>query len=181
METFVTSDQHFGHRNIIRHCSRPFSSVFEMNQYMIAYWNNTVTNNDIVYHLGDFGLAPQNVLQKIFRQLNGKKIILVKGNHDKSDKWMLEIGFDEVHKYIDLKLEKKKIFMGHVPMYTIYHDIMICGHIHKAAKINGNIVNVGVDVWDYRPVSLDTLIKLKLDRSKTKYMITEIEGENNER
>ena len=35
MKVFVTADNHFYHKNIIKYCKRPFNSVREMNEYMI--------------------------------------------------------------------------------------------------------------------------------------------------
>ena len=51
---YFSSDHHFFHANVIRYCNRPFGSVQEMNEALILNWNKTVTNDDIVYHLGDF-------------------------------------------------------------------------------------------------------------------------------
>lgn len=50
---YYTADQHFGHSNIIRFCERPFSTVEEMDEVLINNWNETVSDNDIVYILGD--------------------------------------------------------------------------------------------------------------------------------
>ena len=71
MKTFLTSDNHFSHYNIIRYCNRPFSSVEEMNQTMISRWNAKVSPGDIVIHLGDFALASKNEIGQIRNQLNG--------------------------------------------------------------------------------------------------------------
>jgi len=79
--TFFTSDTHFYHENIIKYCSRPFSSVDEMNKAMIDNWNNVVGKNDIVWHLGDFCFGKKDNIMEIFPKLNGK-INLVMGNHD---------------------------------------------------------------------------------------------------
>jgi calcineurin-like phosphoesterase family protein len=51
---FFTSDTHFYHTNIIKYCNRPFSSVEEMNQKLIENWNNTISEHDTIFHLGDF-------------------------------------------------------------------------------------------------------------------------------
>jgi len=50
---YFTADHHFGHANIIRHCSRPFSSVAEMDASLLENWNSCVGQNDTVYILGD--------------------------------------------------------------------------------------------------------------------------------
>ena len=50
---FFTADHHFGHANIIRHCSRPFHSVEEMDGALLERWNAAVGQQDTVYILGD--------------------------------------------------------------------------------------------------------------------------------
>ena len=53
---YFTSDTHFNHANIIEYCpdSRGhFSSVEDMNESIIEYWNLTIPPNATVYHLGD--------------------------------------------------------------------------------------------------------------------------------
>ena len=59
---FAISDTHFGHSNIIKYCDRPFHSVSEMNEKLIDNWNNIVTEQDHIYHLGDvyFGTDTSN-------------------------------------------------------------------------------------------------------------------------
>ena len=81
MRVFVIADTHFWHKNIIDYCDRPFNSVEEMNSTLIKNWNKTVTNNDIVIHLGDVGLGPKEKIAPIVQSLKGRKI-LVMGNHD---------------------------------------------------------------------------------------------------
>lgn len=80
--TWFTSDTHFGHQNIIRYCDRPFSNTDEMDEAIIANWNEVVAPEDTVYHLGDVALgAIAESLPKVAR-LNGYKICVL-GNHDR--------------------------------------------------------------------------------------------------
>ena len=78
---YFISDTHFHHHNIINYCNRPFKDVNEMNKIIINNWNNIVTENDTVYHLGDFCLFSDEEIKNIFNKLNGNKI-LIRGNHE---------------------------------------------------------------------------------------------------
>ena len=80
---FLTSDTHFNHLNILRYESetRPFSSIEEMNEAIIANWNSVVSPEDTVYHLGDFFMGRYDAIEDILDRLNGT-IKLIRGNHD---------------------------------------------------------------------------------------------------
>ena len=54
METFFIADCHFGHKNIIKYCDRPYSSVEEMDETILNNINKTVFPSDTLYILGDF-------------------------------------------------------------------------------------------------------------------------------
>ena len=45
--TWFTADHHFGHRNVIRFCNRPFETVEEMDRTMIDNWNAVVRPDDV--------------------------------------------------------------------------------------------------------------------------------------
>lgn len=171
MQIFFTSDTHFYHKNVIEYCNRPWASVEEMNEGLIERWNAKVTQEDIVFHLGDVAFCGTDRLKPIMDRLNGTEI-LVKGNHDRSDTAMLASGFSYVMKSLDLLLplefdESKfgtAIYLHHQPILDFaetssyqncrYH---FCGHVHNKWKRQGNIINVGVDVWNYEPVTLEEI------------------------
>ena len=75
MRTFLISDTHFGHENIIKSCGRPFNSFTDMNNTIINDWNAVVEPDDIVYCLGDWNFSGgKNSPLKVIdyeRQLNG--------------------------------------------------------------------------------------------------------------
>lgn len=73
---FYVADTHFGHEAIIGHCSRPFSSVSQMDDAMVDAWNSVVSNQDLVYHLGDFSVPDIFYAADIFDRLNGRKILV---------------------------------------------------------------------------------------------------------
>lgn len=172
MQIFFTSDPHYGHANIIKYCSRPFSSVEEMNEAMIQKWNAVVGPGDTVYVLGDFSMGPkENVF--IRKRLNGK-VILIKGNHDKKDALLKEAGFDEIHRKLEIEVDGYKLYLAHIPMHLdagdryypsdlkttppVYYDYFLCGHVHDKWKRQGKTINVGVDVSDFTPLTLAQLL-----------------------
>ncbi len=79
---FFTSDLHFGHRNVITFCNRPYSDVKEMECELINNWNKVVSERDIVFSLGDmFWFNDKKMMTRVLNQLNGKNIYLIMGNH----------------------------------------------------------------------------------------------------
>src|SRR5665213_2000698 len=54
MQNHFTADNHFGHESIITLSQRPFATVEEMDEAMIANWNAVVQRGDNVWHVGDF-------------------------------------------------------------------------------------------------------------------------------
>lgn len=159
METkiFFTSDTHFDHTNIIKYCNRPFQDTDEMNREMVTRWNKTVQPLDTVYHLGDFALTSTERCKHFLTLLNGK-IILIRGNHDKKLQHMKDvIGFKEVYEKMEVDLGKYgKWLVQHHPIKT--HKKLLCGHIHDRWTRLGWTINVGVDVWDFTPRTIEELV-----------------------
>lgn len=79
-KVWFVSDLHFGHKNVISYCNRPYENIHEMHEALIKIWNSTVKKGDTVYVLGDFSLAPK-WSQIVVPLLKGNKI-LISGNHD---------------------------------------------------------------------------------------------------
>ena len=75
-QIYFWSDPHVGHRNIIEYCNRPFNSVEEMNEGLIANYNARVRPNDIVYVLGDLFFCDAKEARQILHRLNGMKRLM---------------------------------------------------------------------------------------------------------
>lgn len=161
MKEWFTSDDHFGHAKVIEYCNRPFKDVEEMNRVMAERWNARVAPEDTVYHLGDFAMGPAADLDGYRSKLNGR-IILIKGNHDRSTGRMLAAGFNEVTGVRYMEIDGVKLFLHHQPLHMdVWHlkaDFHLCGHVHKEFARQGPIINVGVDVRDFEPKSLKELL-----------------------
>jgi len=151
MAIFFTSDNHFGHHNIIAYCGRPFKNVDHMDRVMIENWNSIVKPEDTVFHLGD--MAFHKKVPQYIEQLNGN-IIWVKGNHDKSK--------DVLIREMIIKYGGREWTLIHDPAFTMANNV-ICGHVHEKWKIrlikDRTIVNVGVDVWDFKPIQMTDILK----------------------
>ena len=157
---FFTSDTHFFHDNIIKYCNRPYANSLEMNEALVRNWNGVVGVEDKVYHLGDFSMGGKPRVAEALSQLNGYKI-LIKGNHDFSVEFMRNAGFREVYSNLVIDTEYGKIYLNHIPSpSTLWSDAEyhFCGHVHEKWKRDGNVINVGTDVWDYTPRTLKEIL-----------------------
>ena len=171
-DVFFTSDHHFDHFNVIEYAKRPFKDVNHMNERMIEIWNETVPSGSTVCYLGDFSLGKKSL--HFVKRLNGKKILL-SGNHDECFKQKpgkiqlyLDAGFDQVlfgNQFLyGFNCCHFPYYEDHTPTlrYTNHRpkdngDWLLCGHIHDLWKIKNKQINVGVDVWDFKPVHHDIL------------------------
>ena len=155
-KTWFTSDTHFGHANILRFCARPFESVEAIDAAMIANWNATVRPDDVIWHLGDFAFRNARSPDDYLRRLNGRKH-LVHGNHDtaatrSSTGWVSSQPFAEV------SIEGFRLVFLHYGMRVWPGDrrgaLHLYGHSHGNLPGDRQSLDVGVDVWDFRPVGL---------------------------
>jgi calcineurin-like phosphoesterase family protein len=155
---FFTADCHFGHKNIINYCNRPFKSIEEMDETLINNWNNKVSNNDVIYHIGDFCFGnAKNYIEK----LNGEKHFLL-GDHDKP---LHNINKNSaiIHKEMILKLtiEEVKLILCHWCMrvwpLSHYNSIHLFGHSHGSLEARGQSRDVGVDNNNFSPLSINDI------------------------
>lgn len=156
-EYFFTADQHWGHTNILRLCNRPFYSVDEMNEVMIAKWNARVGLKDVVYHLGDF--AWKNRAAWFRSRLHGT-IWLIQGNHDGTINPSRD-GFVSARQMNIIEIGDTHIVLCHYPLeewegaFRGYWHLH--GHCHGRARIAERRLDVGVDAWDFQPVAFDEI------------------------
>jgi calcineurin-like phosphoesterase family protein len=159
MQTYFTSDTHFGHVNIIEYEKefRPFSTVEEMNEALIENWNKVVKPNDRVYHLGDFCFGPHNI--QIAGRLNGQKR-LVMGNHDKYPAQEYLKYFDKIY---GVKFWEKCI-LSHIPVHIrqMHGKMKRCllnvhGHMHSKNMPELEYFNVSVEKHNLTPVHADII------------------------
>lgn len=84
---FFTSDMHYGQAceswDIPLWKNRGYNSLQEHDAAMIQGWNGRITDNDIVFHLGDFtfGRNAEANMQFLLENLHYKELYLLFGNH----------------------------------------------------------------------------------------------------
>jgi len=148
MNYWVTADYHFNHTNIIKYCNRPFKNVDEMNETIIKRHNELVSTDDVVYFVGDFCF--HSLPGEWIRRLNGTFVFIL-GNHDGSIRSKIES--------MDIRYRNQLIHLTHEPMNARCECINFVGHVHekwtfKNNQINTILINIGVDVWDFKPVKI---------------------------
>lgn len=82
MARWFTSDLHIGHARINELAGRPFASVAEADEELIARWNAVVGPRDDVWILGDLALGPIAESLPKAKELAGRKHLVI-GNHDR--------------------------------------------------------------------------------------------------
>ena len=174
---FFSSDLHIWHYNIIKYAGRPFTHLDAMHSYIIKKHNSVVGIEDTWHCLGDFAFASIYKQTDFLSKLNGKKKILYLGNHDRKPEVMKSIGFDEVYDTpVDWEYGGIKFRISHYPFGPEDHggitprfmdrrpsvegcDWLLCAHVHEKWKILRNMLNVGVDIWDFTPQSIIQIIQ----------------------
>lgn len=169
---YFTSDTHFCHEKVIREYGRPFKDVEEMNCKLIENWNSVVSDDDVIFHLGDFCMGTPDDWHRILKQLHGKKYLIL-GNHE------IRYYKDEFAGYFELVTDQMQILVDNQPIYLNHFPFMayggarknvwqLFGHIHLNAAGLGDDAgcrerffpcqwDVGVDNNDFRPVSYKSL------------------------
>lgn len=159
-KTFFTSDTHWQHGKIIEFCKRPFKDVHEMDEGMIARWNEVVGPEDTVWHCGDVALGNQKNVASILSRCNGKKH-LIWGNHD-DRKIISGLGcFETMQDVAEIKVDGERVFLSHFA-HRVWNKsyrgtFHVFGHTHAGLSAMGRSIDVGVDNWDFYPVTLDQI------------------------
>lgn len=189
---YFTSDPHYYHENVIKFCGRPFANANEMNEKMIQEWNSIVTPDDTVYCLGDFSLAFRPVEVITPRLMGTKHLVpgnhdfchsyhKRSRNPERLETWMQKYrdnGWNVLPEQTELDIPGVGIVqMCHHPyiLDTTHGDDkyekwrpnddgrwLLCGHVHQNWKFKDKMINVGVDVWDFKPVSIEEIKKIIL-------------------
>jgi calcineurin-like phosphoesterase family protein len=170
MKVFIIADTHFNHTNIATYCDRPAN----FTGMLIKRWNERVTQEDTVIHLGDVAIGPKNTTEFQVRSLNGRKI-LIRGNHDRSEScsWFMDHGFD----FACDGMMFRNMWLTHEPATSRPSgcELNIHGHLHNiwgkkvpAKNQEGFVVNhrlhnawqrlFAIEYTNYYPIEFDEFV-----------------------
>lgn len=173
MSTFLTGDTHFGHANIIRFCKRPFTDVDDMREGLIRNWNSVVNKQDLVWHVGDFGMSlPDKEMLELFHALNGRKRLII-GNHDVDRRGRLTQALARLPwdapptHHAEIKHDGHRIILSHyaglVWNNMHYGSLQAYGHSHGNLPGLPGSIDVGVDAQDYSPIPAEEFVRQALE------------------
>jgi len=156
-----------------------------LDTFLIDRWNGTVGADDEVWVLGDIVMGKLDTTLGLISELQGR-IVLVPGNHDRA--WLgnphrgdwfdryLDAGVDRIidaPATIELA-DGTVVGVDHFPYQGDSGDqdryldwrpvdqgrVLLHGHVHSRWRTNGHMINVGVDVWDYTPLTENQVIEV---------------------
>jgi len=167
MAVFFTSDTHFGDTRVLRLDRRPFASLHEHDEALIAGWNEVVGRHDEVWHLGDF--VGHRLIERgeaLLHRLNGTKHLII-GNNDPAGT-LSAAGWASVGHYREMTVEGVEVVLCHYPFRTWNRMgkgvIDLHGHSHGLLKPVPRQFDVGVDAH-FRPMRTGEIVSVPRSRS----------------
>ena len=162
--TWVWSDLHLRHANIIKHCKRPFANARDMDRTMVTVWKSVVGADDTVLNGGDVALAGSlgESGRARISEAPGRKILVV-GNHDFNRRSGLldAAGHGIATGILSIDTDPPMV-LTHVPMSVLPSGwVNLHGHVHNNEPLRDTPhINVCVEHTEYRPLPLESLLTL---------------------
>lgn len=170
---FLISDLHLNHEPILRYESKTrgkmFNTIKEHDDFLIDNINSVVGKDDILIIAGDFCFGDKNIMTKYLNMINCERVELILGSHDRSESFMLSVGFSKVHRYPILI---NNLLISHEPIMIARHTssmINVHGHIHSKQfnfgkikydespdNFHWNLCPESPDM-NYKPINIDEL------------------------
>jgi len=181
---YITSDTHFGHKNIVRgttnwrtqdgkvpvDSTRDFQTIEQMNERLIDGINHFVGQDDTLIMLGDVSFGGFDNIGIFLERLVCHNIHLILGNHDhhiENNRDFVKERFLSVQHYMEININDRNFVLCHYPLQS-WHGmnkgvIHLHGHVHLPENCkfgNGKKMDVGVDGNGMDPYSIDEIIKI---------------------
>lgn len=193
-QIFFTSDTHYGHKNICRGVSnwrdengnvpisqtRDFKTLDHMNDVIVNSINNSVGEDDILFHDGDWSFGGFENIEEFRNRINCKNIHLILGNHDhhiERNRDNIQRLFSSVNQYLRLQISVNpgsKLYLGNYDFVLMHYPIaswhnmndgviQLHGHVHlppnkKLSK--GKAMDIGMDGNNMDVYSLGEIINI---------------------
>lgn len=155
MTTWFISDIHFGDDRF-KMLNRPFLNLNEQHNTIITNWNNSIKNDDVVWVLGDVSVTDEHV--KLIEKLNGNKHLII-GNYDEYRLELLKPYFKTIQLNKTIQISTGEfLYLNHYPEKSSKELFNLTAHIHSLWKVQRNMINVSVEVWNFKPVSEEEII-----------------------
>ncbi len=164
MTVYYVSDTHFGHSGLLSARMarpRPFTSIEEHDEALIAAWNNRIRPGDTVWHLGDFAYGCSAArCREVFSRLHGIKH-LVRGNHDAARTTSLPWASQQDRATVtDRRVTFVLDHYAHRTWNGSHRGVLhLYGHSHGSLPGTGASLDVGVDCWAWRPVTTPEILE----------------------
>jgi len=154
------SDTHFGHKNVIEYCDRPYEGLDHMLDDIRIKYNNKVGENDVCIWLGDVAFMGTEKTNEILQTFNGTKILVI-GNHDMVKKKPKKMDFLQQHLIFEIDHKSTPLILTHYPMDNCPEPYFnVHGHVHNSASDdNLKQINVCVENTGYEPIHIDTILE----------------------
>lgn len=177
---YFTSDTHFGADafNILAREMRPFNTPLDYTYYQINMWNKQASEDDTIYHLGDYfnyngqekdWLSGINTVKEV-----NAKIVLIVGNNEerviaeffnndfeKFKQYCIDLGFKDVLKELHIIIDERQIYLNHYPKNHKDEHVNLFGHTHRQTGIwKPYGLNVGTDLNHFRLYSQEDILAL---------------------
>lgn len=168
--------------------------VDAMNRELLDRYNSVVSDDDEVWFVGDLALGRLQTTVPFFKRFKGKKV-LFPGNHDgchpmhkKFKKFVglyEDAGFEIMPCQGVTNIAGHHVTVCHFPWWEEFHHgkvyrvdkfsglrpdndggWLVHGHTHSTEKVTKERqIHIGVDAWDYFPVSEDQVAEIILSAS----------------
>lgn len=183
-KVWITSDTHFGHKNIVRgvtnwrmqdgevpvDSTRDFQTIDQMNNRLVDGINNVVGQDDTLIMLGDVSFGGFDNIGIFLERLVCHNIHLILGNHDthiENNRDYVQGRFLSVQHYLEVNIEGQDFVLCHYPLQS-WHGlakgvIHLHGHVHLPDHKkfgNGKKMDVGVDGNGLDPYNISDIIKM---------------------
>lgn len=170
-EHYFAADYHWGHVNVLGYDNRPFKTIEEHDQLIIAKHNEIVRPTDHFWFIGDISLhATTSYVEDLLKQLKGI-LHFLKGNHDNRKIIKLFSKYGIYHgEQVTIRIDDQKMTLNHCRMYVFFNSHYgawnLHGHSHGALDKApwGKTLDVGINIRDYAPLSfpfIQALMKSK--------------------